>query len=286
MRGEKQPPRPARPGTELRYPLLLVHGMGQRDDSRFYKYWYGLPDFLRFLGAEVSFSQHDALASVADSAAQLKARVGEVLARSGAEKINLLAHSKGGLDARELLRDAACRARVASLTTFSTPHRGSSLAADILRRHSPFALRLLSRVSDRLYTWMGDRQANLDRLARELLPEACAARNAEPRELEGLQFMRCYAGEYKAGRSPHFYNYMNRKLLRLEGANDGVVSVASALYGEGTGLLSSPAKRGVSHVALIGSRGLAYPVRLNGGELRPLSELYRALLRDLAAAGC
>ena len=54
--------------------------------------------------------------------------VDEVLARTNAQKVHLLAHSQGGIDARVLLTDLDYADRVASLTTISTPHRGTRIA--------------------------------------------------------------------------------------------------------------------------------------------------------------
>src|SRR6185369_6230360 len=43
-------------------------------------------------------------------------------------KVNILAHSMGGLDARFAIARLGLADRVASLTTVATPHRGTALA--------------------------------------------------------------------------------------------------------------------------------------------------------------
>jgi triacylglycerol lipase len=47
-------------------------------------------------------------------------------------QVNLMAHSMGGLDARFLISSLGYGDRVASLTTLSTPHRGSAMADMVL----------------------------------------------------------------------------------------------------------------------------------------------------------
>lgn len=51
-----------------------------------------------------------------------------VLADSGADRVHIIAHSMGGLDARYAISKLGYGDRVASLTTMSTPHRGSLIA--------------------------------------------------------------------------------------------------------------------------------------------------------------
>jgi triacylglycerol lipase len=66
----------------------------------------------------------------------LAGQIDSILNDTQAGKVNLIAHSMGGLDARELLSVLGYGDRVASLTTISTPHRGS-LVADVGLRFLP-----------------------------------------------------------------------------------------------------------------------------------------------------
>ena len=107
-----------------RYPILLIHGTGFRDWKHL-GYWGRIPNTLRRHGAEVYFGGQDGWATVEENAAALKGRMEELLAQTGAEKLHLIAHSKGGLDARYLLSSLGMGAYAASLTTIATPHHGS-----------------------------------------------------------------------------------------------------------------------------------------------------------------
>src|SRR6185295_19714138 len=78
--------------------------------------------------------------SIEHRAGQLKAQIQGAF--PDAKKVNLIAHSMGGLDARYLTSCLGFSDRVASLTTIGTTHRGTRLADLALARSFPGALRL------------------------------------------------------------------------------------------------------------------------------------------------
>ena len=84
---------------KTRYPILLLHGAGFRDLKRPF-YWGRIPDALEAHGAALYYGRQDCWASVGDNAQFLKGRLLKILEETGAEKVNIIAHSKGGLDAR------------------------------------------------------------------------------------------------------------------------------------------------------------------------------------------
>ena len=115
-----------------RYPILLVHGLAMKDT--FFMRSFGRIDrILRIQGYTVYTSQIDAVGSVAGNAAQLKAEIEQFLRDTGAEKVNLIAHSKGGLDAKYMIEHLGMAEKVASLTTLCTPHQGSPVASFVLK---------------------------------------------------------------------------------------------------------------------------------------------------------
>ncbi|QVN19536.1 esterase/lipase family protein [Burkholderia pyrrocinia] len=117
-----------------RYPIILVHGLTGTDDYfGILPYWYGM---------QADLEQHGATVYVADLSGfqgdlgpngrgeQLLAYVKQVLAVTGAAKVNLIGHSQGGLTSRYVASVAP--ALVASVTTIATPHRGSQFADFVL----------------------------------------------------------------------------------------------------------------------------------------------------------
>ena len=79
---------------DTRYPILMVHGVFFRD-FRYLNYWGRIPKELVRNGARIYYGNHQSAASVADSGAELKERILEIIAQTGAEKLNVIAHSKG-----------------------------------------------------------------------------------------------------------------------------------------------------------------------------------------------
>ena len=107
-----------------RYPVVLIHGAGFRD-LKWPVYWGRIPAALEKRGARIFYGLQDSWGSVETNAEAVARRIDGILAESGAQKVNLIAHSKGGLDARMAVSSFGCGGKVASVTTVATPHHGS-----------------------------------------------------------------------------------------------------------------------------------------------------------------
>ena len=116
-----------------RYPILMVHGVFFRD-SNFFNYWGRIPKELEKNGATIYYGNHQSAASIADSAGELAERVRQIIRETGCEKVNIIAHSKGGLDCRYAISKLGIDQYVASLTTINTPHRGCEFADYLLSK--------------------------------------------------------------------------------------------------------------------------------------------------------
>jgi triacylglycerol lipase len=116
-------PEPA--GHATRYPIVLVHGFMGTAQSPLWSF-YKLADTLRADGhlvIEASLPPFDAPAA---RARVLATQIDAAIAAHG--KVNIIAHSQGGLDARYLISSLHYGDRVASLTTISSPHAGTAIA--------------------------------------------------------------------------------------------------------------------------------------------------------------
>ncbi len=115
--------------TQTRYPIVLVHGLFGFDNIGPVEYWYGIPGALRSDGARVYVAQVSASNSTEVRGEQLLAQVKQILAATGAAKVNLIGHSHGGPTARYV---ASVRPDlVASVTSVGGVNKGSKVA-DIL----------------------------------------------------------------------------------------------------------------------------------------------------------
>jgi triacylglycerol lipase len=111
-----------------RHPVVLAHGLLGFDELRIGRarteYFRGISARLEREGCVVHRCRVARTASIAARAAELAAFVGEL----DVPRVNVVAHSMGGLDARYALAKLGLRGRVASLVTVGTPHRGTPLA--------------------------------------------------------------------------------------------------------------------------------------------------------------
>jgi triacylglycerol lipase len=112
--------------TETKYPIVLVHGLFGFDNIGLVGYWYGIPSALRADGAKVYVTQVSAANSTEVRGEQLLTQVKQILAATGASKVNLIGHSHGGPTARYV---ASVRPDlVASVTSVGGVNKGSNVA--------------------------------------------------------------------------------------------------------------------------------------------------------------
>ncbi len=110
------------------YPIILVHGFSGWTDVGDVAYFFRVVDDLTAAGADVTAPALPPYDNSLDRAQVLSHVVDSVLARTNKRKVHLIAHSQGGIDSRVLITDLGYADRVASLTTISTPHRGTAVA--------------------------------------------------------------------------------------------------------------------------------------------------------------
>ena len=251
-----------------RYPLLLVHGLNCRDDWIF-SYWGSMTDLLRSHGASVYLSGQDAWGSVPGNARALLRRAEDVLTETGAEKLNLVAHSKGGLEARYLISTLGFAEQTASLTTICTPHHGSRAAAEWLGRKT--VCRVIGPGLEGFWRARGDREPNFQAAVSALTPEAMERFNAENPDSPLV-----YYQSWGARLDRPVWDPMDRVQLWLSKADtptDGLVSPDSAVWGTYRGTLE-----GVSHQDAVGGRRRKRP-GFDAGEF------YIRLAQELAEMG-
>lgn len=229
----------------MRYPILLVHGTGVRD-FKHVSYWGRIPAALEAQGATVYTGGQDAWATVEENAAVLHRRGLDILEETGAERLHLIAHSKGGLDARHMMTYPDMAGRVASLTTVSTPHHGSK-TMDALCRMPGWMFRLGGVLVNAWYRLLGDKSPDFCRVCRQFTTAWAKEFNLAHPDLDGVYYQSC-AGVMGGSTSDIFLAVPHFMIKRLEGENDGLVSVASAQWTNFQPLWRGAGRRGVSHM--------------------------------------
>lgn len=287
-------------GDTTRFPIVLAHGFMAGPDLIPF---FNVRDALAADGHVVFEGSVAPFDGVDVRAAELAEQIDVVLAHTGAEKVNIIAHSMGGLDSRFVISTLGMGDKVASLTTVSTPHRGSGVADIALKfvdgpveeAINAVAGLVAKRVNGSLDSEPNMRAA-LEDLAESTAPDFNAANPDDPRV-----FYQSWAGVSNVFgiANPKDDEVCGEQWLRNEGTrdvmagllvagakfvahgldltpNDGLVTVESARWGAFVGC--TPADHGDE----VGLFGIDEPDEFTGFHH---TRFYRNVAFDLAARG-
>ena len=238
-----------------KYPLLLLHGIGFRD-FKLLNYWGRIPEILTRNGARIEYGKQQAWGSIENNAAEIKEQLLNWLEETGSEKVNIIAHSKGGLDARYMISSLGMADKVASLTTISTPHRGSELV-DVLGKMEENKYRKLCNSIDKTFRRLGDSSPDAYTSGKQLAPEYLEKFNEQNPDMPGVYYQ-SYASEMKNPTSHGLLSIPQAIMKWKAGNNDGLVTIESAKWGEFRGTIKSANNRGISHADQIDMMRMDY----------------------------
>lgn len=231
---------------KTKYPLVLVHGVFFRD-SKLFNYWGRIPRTLKLHGATIYYGEHQSALTVKESARELASRIKLIVDRSGCEKVNIIAHSKGGLDCRYAISEFGLAPYVASITTVNTPHRGCLFAERLLYAIPESIKNKVATVYNTTLTALGDEHPDFLAAISDLTAEACQKRNELLTFPEGI-FAQSIGSVMEHPRKGQFpLNLSYRYVKNFDGENDGLVGESSFAWGEKYTLLRSKGTRGISH---------------------------------------
>jgi triacylglycerol lipase len=250
---------------KLRAPIVLVHGLLGRGELRIgnfvvTEYFPGISQKLRQAGNRVLVPNLGPTAGVVDRAAQLKAFLE---CHAAAEPVHIIGHSLGGLDSRYMISRLGMEKRVLTLTTLGTPHRGTPFAN--------WGVKTLRRLVRPLFACLGlPTQAFLD-----LTTGHCRRFNEEVPNVPGVRYF-SVGGQYNGSWLTPQWQLSYKVVLAEEGANDGVVSMQSAQWGESFEVWDG------DHLSLV---NWLNPFARNRGLWRDPTPRYGPLLGRLADEG-
>ena len=203
------------------HPAVLVHGLcgfdrlfARRRPMK--EYFPGVAAHLRAAGHEVFVPRVSPTASIAVRALEL---LHAIRARFGSRPVHLIGHSLGGLDARYLVSRLGFGTQATSVTTVGTPHAGTTFADWAVTRFARLfrpVFRSLGLPDDAFF---------------DLTTDACSRFNELTPDVPGVRTA-SVAGECARPWLGVEWRFSSKIVGRTEGPNDGVVSVASAAWGE------------------------------------------------------
>ena len=228
-----------------KYPIILAHGIAAKQ-LRILNAFGKISQELENEGYKVFIADTDGFGSIETNAEQLKQFIINVMKETGAEKVNIIAHSKGGLDSKYMITHLDMEDKVASLTTLCTPHRGSVIASKIWDLPSPIK-KICAFWIDTFYRiFLGDKHPDSMR--------ACDQLRAVDESEDTLQFSyKVYCQSYSTSIEKMRDCFIMALPMKLQHHyeiidNDGVVAEQSARFGRYRGkCLDIP----ISHVQII-----------------------------------
>lgn len=219
----------------LKHPVLLCHGYGAIATLIKPSPLYDIAMLMR--GHNIlAFSPNIVpYAKIETRAERWERVINDLINQTGIEKLNIVAHSMGGLDMRYAISQLKVAPHIESFTTVCTPHHGSSLAELSLRTPEPIREKIVDFLD-----WMGNRvhphtQSNVSESV-EQLTRRYMEENFNPRVPDAPDIP-YYSYSSSVGKGTNhpikvIGRYQNNHVYEQEGLNDGMVSVKSAQWGE------------------------------------------------------
>ena len=212
-------------------PIVLHHGLLGFGDIKVgpvkIAYFRGIDRAIRDRGHDVIVTRVHPTGGIELRARQLKETILRSLKtlRKENERVLVIAHSMGGLDARYMIAKLGMADQVAALLTITTPHRGSPYADWCVKNlgEKLGGLRLMKKIGL-------DVQAAID-----LTTASCRRFNREIKNVDGVQYFSVSAARERR-HIPAFALLSHKMIFDAEGENDSLVSVKSSTWGEHLGV--------------------------------------------------
>lgn len=262
---------------KTKYPLLLVHGIFFRDFEKL-NYWGRVPEELIKNGATIYYGNHSSSLSVEDSAEELADRIKQIIKETNCKKVNVIAHSKGGLDTRYAISNLGMDKYIASLSMINTPNHGC-LFADYLLNKAPKGLKdkVASGYNFTLKK-LGDKDPDFIAGVTDLTTKNVEELNKKMKSNKNVYY-RAYGSVLKKATSGRFpLNLTNNFVGHFDGKNDGLVGIESFPLDNNFTLIETPYKRGISHGDVIDLNR----ENIDGYDVR---EFYVQLVKELKEKG-
>jgi len=233
-----------------KYPILMVHGVFFRD-FRYFNYWGRIPKALETNGAKVFYGEHQSAAAVETSGHEIAARILAIVRETGCDKVNIIAHSKGGLDCRCALSLPGIAEHVATLTSVNTPHRGCEFADYLLTKIPQAEQDAVAKTYNAALRKLGDPNPDFLAAVNNLTASFCLNFNKKYPDVPSVLYQSVGSKLNRAGGGRFPLNFTYHLAKYFDGANDGLVGEKSFPWGETFQMLTVNGTRGISHGDMI-----------------------------------
>jgi triacylglycerol lipase len=206
-------------------PIVLHHGLLGFSNIQIGKlkinYFSKIDRALAENGNPLIISRVHPTAGIATRAIQLKQTILQQLEiqKLADQRVLIIAHSLGGLDARYMIKKLGMESRIAALLTITTPHRGS-----------PYADWCVTNLGQRLGGFKLMKMLNLDMQAiSDLTLASCERFNDEITDSKHVQYFSISCAKPRKLMPPWAY-HSHKVVADVQGENDGLVAVNSSTW--------------------------------------------------------
>ncbi len=257
-------------GTRFtRFPIVLMHGMGGFDSALFnlLTYFNGVEEDLDNMGYDVDATVVPSFQSSEVRAAMVEEQLMEILTNIGARKLNLVAHSQGGLDARQFISSMHHGDDVAVLAMVATPNKGSVVGDIIIGNVPGIGQDILAGLVDFMFNLFGassenDLKAALYFISTDYMNNIFNPANPDDPRVRYWSWAGVSCGMFDSScRASHadervstflalsYSLILNGDPAEGHGPNDGMVEQNSATYGEFQGIINADHADEIGQVA-------------------------------------
>ena len=215
--------------TDTRHlPIVMIHGMHSRDKNLTHSdLWGRIPDWLGDRGFSVWYGNEDAYGAVTRNACEIAKSIHIVRDRTGADRVHVVAHSKGGLDAYHVAALPEMEGKIASVLTLSAPIQGMKVV-NFLAKFAPLLKVTLARYYDAKARRLGDIAPNSLELLRSVTTKRCETFLAEHPQVPGITYRSLVFVPHP--KPFHGLSLMKIFIQLFDGLNDGVAPMWSMEY--------------------------------------------------------
>ncbi|MFC0168306.1 lipase family alpha/beta hydrolase [Pseudoduganella danionis] len=225
--------------TQTRYPIVLVHGLFGFDNIGPVDYFYGIASALRSGGAQVYITQVSAANSTEVRGEQLLTQVRQILAATGASKVNLIGHSHGGPTSRYV---ASVRPDlVASVTSIGGVNKGSRVADVLIGAVPDVTYGVANAVSGFISFLSGNPTLPQNARAAATSLSTAGTMAFNQRHPQGVPVSACGEGDYQVNGVYYFSWSGTQPYTNLLDVSDPVLALTSLAFNgaKNDGLVSS-----------------------------------------------
>jgi len=267
---------------KTKYPILLIHGTGFRDRKHL-NYWGRIPKALENQGATLFYGHQDSWGSVEYNAEIMKNNLNKILVDTNCEKVNIIAHSKGGVEARYMISSLMMADKIASLTTIATTHHGSK-TVDLLLKLPKWLYKIVALFTNLFFRMLGDKNPDFYTASRQFGTLHMKEFNEQNPDVPSVYYQ-SYAAVMKNPFSDILLFWPNLFVWLIEGENDGLVTPASATWANFKGILHGRSLRGISHADEVDARRMNYTRKTSKSGISDIRDLYIDIVAGLKQMG-